>query len=127
MRPKLFGTVVAAAVCGALALTGVAGAGAGDRAKTRVTINEQNGDFSGKVWSPKPRKCADNRKVKLYRQRGAEQNPDREEVVASDTSELQGDYGVWSTGNTGLSSGKFYARAGRTSDCKPDASRTVQL
>jgi hypothetical protein len=79
------------------------------------------------VKSPRLHRCADNRTIKLYKQRGRNQNPSREEVVASDTSELQGDHGVWSTGNTGLSSGKFYARAGRTPDCKADASRTVQL
>ena len=31
----------------------------------------------------------------------------------------------WSTGNTGMT-GKFYARAARTADCKPDTSRTVR-
>jgi hypothetical protein len=125
VRPRLFLTVVAAAICGALALTGIAGAGGGDRAKTKVTINEQNGDFSGKVKSPRLNKCADNRKVKLYKQRGPNQNPGREEVVATDTSELQGNHGEWSTGNSGLS-GKFYARARKTPDCKADSSRTVR-
>ncbi len=123
MRPRLFGTVVAAAVCGVLALTGIAGAGAGDRAKTKVTFHAQNGDFYGKVKSPRLNKCADNRKVKVYRQEGNEQNPRDEEVVASDISELNGNHGEWSTGNTGLS-GKFYARAGKTPDCKADASKT---
>lgn len=122
MRPKLFLTVVAATICGALALASIAGAGGA--AETRVTIQTENGDFFGKVRSPRLHKCADNRTVKLYKQRGPNQNPSREKVVASDTSELQGDYGVWSTGNTGLT-GKFYARAGKKPGCKADASRTV--
>jgi hypothetical protein len=123
MRPKLLLSIVAAGVCGAVALTGIAGAG--QAAQTIVTIREENGDFSGRVKSPRLNRCADNRTIKLYRQRGQRQNPTTEEVVASDTSELSGDHGVWSTGNTGLS-GKFYARAGKKPGCKADTSRTVQ-
>ncbi len=121
MKLKLL-LIVALAVCGAVALTGIAGAG--QAAKTRVTIKVEGRDFSGKVKSPRLHKCADNRKVKLYKQQGPEQNPRTEEVVASDTSELNGDHGEWSTGNTGLS-GKFYARAGKKPGCKADASRTL--
>ena len=121
MKPKLL-LIVALAVCGAVAVTGVAGAG--QRAETKVTIQVEGRDFSGKVKSPRLHKCADNRKVKLYKQKGPEQNPRTEEVVASDISELNGDHGEWSTGNTGQS-GKFYARAGRTPGCKADASRTL--
>jgi hypothetical protein len=122
LKPKLLLTVVALAACGALAPTSIAGAG--EAAETRVTIQVENGDFSGKVFSPRLNRCADNRRVKLYKQRGPEQNPRTEEVVASDTSELNGNHGEWSTGNTGLS-GKFYARAGKKPGCKADASRTV--
>jgi hypothetical protein len=113
--------IVAVAICGAVAMTGIAGAGGA--AETKVTFRPDNGDFHGRVLSPKLYKCANNRTVKVYRQRGRRQNPGREDVVAKDTSELQGDHGVWSTGNTGLD-GKFYARAGRKPGCKPDASRT---
>ena len=77
--------------------------------------------------SPKLNRCADNRRVKVYRQRGNEQNPGREDVVASDTSELQGNHGAWSIGNPGLSSGKYYARAGKKPGCKADASKTIQI
>jgi hypothetical protein len=114
--------IVAMAVCGAVAMTGIAGAGGG-AAETKVTFRPDNGDFHGSVISPRLNRCADNRTVKVYRQRGRRQNPGQEDVVAKDTSELQGDRGVWSTGNTGLD-GKFYARAGRTPGCKADASRT---
>jgi hypothetical protein len=123
LRPKLLVSVVALAVCGAVALTGIASAG--HRAKTRVTIQTENGDFWGKVFSPRLHKCADNRKIKVYKQQGPEQNPGTEEVVARDTSELHGDHGEWNTGNTGLRGGKFYARAGRIPGCRADSSRTV--
>jgi hypothetical protein len=123
MRPKLL-LAAAAATCCAVALTGIAVAG--ERAKTRVTIHA-NGDVYGKVKSPKLNKCADNRKVKVYKQRGSEQNPRTEEVVARDTSELQGNHGEWNVGQPGLSDGKYYARAGRKPGCKPDNSKTIRI
>lgn len=123
MRSKLL-IAVALAGCGAVALTGVAVAG--EAAKTRVTFHI-NGDVYGKVKSPRVNRCADNRKVKVYRQRGNEQNPRTEEVVARDTSERVGDHGEWNVGQPGLSSGKYYARAGRKPGCKADASRTIQI
>jgi hypothetical protein len=124
LRPKLPVSVVALAICGAVAMTGVASAG--HRAKTRVTIQAEGTDIFGKVFSPRLHKCADNRKIKVYRQRGQEQNPGTEEVVARDTSELHGDHGEWATGNLGLH-GKFYARAGRIPGCRADSSRTIQV
>ncbi len=106
--------------------TGVAVAGdAAKKAKTRVTIHA-NGEVYGKVKSPRLHRCADNRKVKVYKQRGSKQNPRNEEVVASDTSELQGNHGEWSIGNAGLS-GKFYARAGKKPRCKADSSKTIEI
>ena len=126
MKPKLLLTAVAVAACGAVVLTGVAVAGnAAKKAKTRVTIHA-NGEVYGKVKSPRLHRCADNRKVKVYKQRGSKQNPRNEEVVASDTSELQGNHGEWSIGNAGLS-GKFYARAGKKPRCKADSSKTIQI
>lgn len=123
MRPKLLVTVVAVAACGAVVMTGIAGAG--ERAKTRVTIHG-NGEVFGKVKSPRLHKCADNRKVKVYKQEGSEQNPRSEEVVASDTSELDGNHADWSIGNPGLD-GKYYARAGKKPKCKADASKTIRI
>ena len=123
MRPKLF-LAVAAAACVAVALTGIATAG--EAARVRVTIQAEGSDVFGKVKSPRVRKCAANRTVKVYRQRGSEQNPRTEEVVASDTSERVGDHAEWNIGQPGLS-GKHYARVGRKPGCKPDASRTIQL
>ena len=61
----------------------------------------------------------------LYKQSGHHQRPSSDQKIASDTSELNGNHGEWSTGNTGLSGGKYYARAGRVPGCKPDSSETV--
>ena len=117
---------IALAACSCLALTGAAEAGGA--AKTKVTIQVQNGyEFSGTVKSPKPRRCADNRKVTLYKQLGAQPRPSLDAVIANDTSELRGRRGEWSTGNTGGGAGKFYARAAKKPGCKAGTSRVVQV
>jgi hypothetical protein len=115
----------ALALCVAFALT--APATAGHRAKTRVTFNAddaENGDFHGKVISRRLHRCADNRKIKVYKQLGADPKPSNDDLVGTDISELSGDHGVWSLGQPGLS-GRFYAKAKRTEFCKPDLSPTV--
>ena len=121
---RLFLAVAAMATCGLLALTGSALAGGAD---TIVTIKEQNGDFSGQVKSPKPNRCADERKVKLYTQKGQNQDPEVDKKVASDITEKQGDRYKWSTGNTHFEKGKFYAYAPHVSGCHAGYSETVKV
>jgi len=125
VNPKLLSITLAVAVCGSLAAAGIANAGVITRAKTTVTIQVQNGDFSGTVDSPKPKLCANGRKIVLFKQVGSEQDPSMDQKVAMDTASLNGNEYEWSTGNTGLF-GKFYARAGKTPDCKADNSDTVR-
>jgi len=126
VKPKLLPTVIATAVIGVVSVAGTVTAGAGQRAETTVTIRTENGDFWGFVSSPRPRKCADERKVVLFKQVGSEQDPSVDERVASDTASLNGgDRAEWNTGNTGMF-GKFYARVGRTEDCQGDTSNTVR-
>ena len=55
----------------------------------------------------------------------AAEDPRNDERVASDLAGLSGDRYEWNTGNTGRF-GKFYARAGKTPDCKADSSDTVR-
>jgi hypothetical protein len=126
VKPKLLPTAIAIAVVGAVSVAGTVTAGAGDRADTTVTIKTENGDFWGFVSSPRPRKCADERKVVLFKQVGSEQDPSVDERIGSDTASLNGgDRAEWNTGNTGVY-GKFYARAGKTEDCKGDTSKTIR-
>lgn len=125
MKPKRASAVVAV-VFGAVSIAGTVSAGAGtERAETTVTIRTDNGDFSGFVNSPRPLKCAEGRKVVLFKQVGPEQDPRVDQRIASDTASLNGDRYEWSTGNTGKF-GKFYARAGKTDDCKGDTSKTIR-
>jgi hypothetical protein len=108
---------------GALALA--ASAQASGPANTSVTIKGQNGDYSGTVSSPHPGKCADQRTITVYKQKGSKQNPSVDIRIGSDTSERHGRQGVWSIGNSGFESGKFYARASKTSSCRSVSSSSI--
>jgi hypothetical protein len=98
-------------------------ADAATRAKTTLTIKAEGVDLSGTVESQRL-SCLDERKVRVYKQVGAQQSPKTDPVIASDISERQGNIGVWSTGNTGLA-GKFYARTGGTLECTGATSKTI--
>ncbi len=126
MRTKLVLTVVALAVSGSMLLPGSAIGAAPKRAVTTVTIRAQNGDFSGTISSPHPKRCANNRTVNVYHQKGKVQNLKVDTKIASDTSSLNGDRYEWETGNTGAPNGKYYARAVQTPLCKADSSQTVR-
>ena len=123
MRSRSIKTLVAAGVCCALVIPGIAAAD--HHAATTVTI-KGTGDIYGYVKSPKPKKCAKNRKVKVYKQKGSQQKPKSDKVVGTDTAERNGDRYQWSVGNPGVS-GKIYARAGKTPDCKADSSNTINV
>jgi hypothetical protein len=124
MRHKLLATFAAFAVGASLFIAGTAVAVT--RADTHLTIKGPNGDFSGTISSPKPKQCANHRLVLLFRQLGATQNPTHDDKAGMDTSGLQGGKYAWDMGNTGLS-GKFYARAPQTTNCKAGSSKTITV
>lgn len=117
---------VALALLAVTALGGNAGAG-GSKAETTVTIQEQGGDFHGTVRSNRPNKCAQDRVIWVYKQKGREQRPSRDNRLYSDTADLNGDRYEWNTGNTSANDGKYYARATPTPECKADNSKTVRV
>jgi hypothetical protein len=123
MRTKVLPIAVVLAVVGSMLLAGAANAGT--LIDTTVTIKTQNGDFWGTVDSPRPRLCARNRKVVLFKQLGDVQDPANDERIAMDTASLSGSRYEWNTGNTHIF-GKYYARVGRTDSCKADTSKTVR-
>lgn len=125
MRLKLL-AIVALAACGALALPGAAGAGAGDLADTKVTIRGESGGFFGYVKSSRPNRCADDRKVVLWEQRHGDETRDDDKKIASDTASPNGDRYQWSTGNAGSDPGKYYARARKIDGCRGDVSETIR-
>ncbi len=119
---KLSAGLVAAVVLGALVMASMAFAGA----NTGVTIKGPNGDFHGKVLSERA-KCQFDRKVVVYKQKGKKQDPSADKKIGSDTSEKQGNKGVWSIGNSGFKKGKFYAVARKSSGCEAGRSETIKL
>jgi hypothetical protein len=105
------------------ALAGLAGTAAA-ATPTKVVIKAESGGFYGYVKSADP-DCADGRKVVLFKQLGSFQDPRNDLRVASDVTEANGDQYMWSTGNTGTRTGRYYARATRVPGCKPANSRTI--
>jgi len=105
---------------------GITGAQAAAPAKTKVSIQTQNGDFQGTIKSKK-RKCMKDREVTVYRQAGSKPKPSTDQRVASDTSSLQNGKGVWETGNTGLRDGqRYYAHTPKKAGCKAGISKSVR-
>jgi hypothetical protein len=117
-------TIVGLVACGALVTAALASAGT---AETTVTIRSEGGDPVGTVKSPNEGKCADDRLVKIYKQKGGEQGggDDVYTGVSDSTSFSNGKY-RWSVGQPGLE-GKHYARAPKKPGCEGDRSKTIQL
>jgi len=77
------------------------------------------------VKSP-DRDCASERTVKVFEQLGSTQAPRNDVKIGSDTSEPSGTKAMWSIGNSGYKSGKFYAKAAKVPGlCKAATSATI--
>ncbi len=116
---KLIAAVLAVAMCGALVFAGIAVASG---AKTKVTIQAQQGGFFGYVHSKK-QNCEAGRKVILYKQKGSEQRPRDDTKIGTDIAQPNGPDSMWSI-NTNKS-GKFYAKAPKKPGCAAGFSDTV--
>jgi hypothetical protein len=117
-------TIAAAALgASAVVLAAAPGATAATPAGSTVTIKAEGVDLSGTVTSTREA-CMDERKVIVFKQVGKRGGGD-DVKFAMDTAELVNGVGVWSTGNTGTE-GKFYAKAGKTAECKVAFSKTVK-
>ncbi len=120
---RLITISAALSAAAALALAGIAGAHGS--APTKVTIKKESDGFFGFVDSPKAHKCANNRKVTVYKETGSSPDPGSDQKIGSDIAQPNGDGYMWSTGNTGHQKGSFYARAKRIKGCKPGTSKVV--
>src|SRR3954469_5934527 len=122
--PKTLLVVVALALCAGLTMAGLAIAN--ERANSIVTIRGTEGDYHGRVLSRRGG-CLGDRTVKVFKQKGAHQNPKRDTVIGTDTSEksTSGDFGIWGVGNTGFKHGDFYAKARRNDACRGNYSKTI--
>jgi len=122
MKTRLAALLVTVVAASSLTFTGLAMAGTA--ARTIVTIKGPDGDFHGKIKSQDPG-CLEDRLVRLFMSDSADGPFER--TGNSDTSDQQGDVGVWSMGNTGLRDGFFYAKAQKTPDCRGGQSRVIEL
>ncbi|WP_244931142.1 hypothetical protein [Nocardioides sp. W7] len=91
------------------------------RAEVTVTITAQGTDMSGVVKSPRPKRCAADRTVKVFKLVGGEPH-----LWATDTTDLQNGRYAWSTGNTGTE-GRFFAKVARKAGCRGDVSPTIRV
>jgi hypothetical protein len=96
-------------------------------APTTVSITPNSDGAYGYVSSPKTQKCANNRKIVLYKQLGSVQDPHSDQKLGSDIAQPNGDGVMWNTGNSGHVSGKIYAHAKRTPDCMAASSPSVRM
>jgi hypothetical protein len=102
----------------------VGGADAAVDAPSTVTIKAEGTDLSGKLKSPKLQKCVQGRKVIVFKQKGTRGGGD-DINFASDTADVSGTVGEWSTGTTGTE-GRFYAKVRPIDGCKGDTSDTIR-
>jgi hypothetical protein len=124
---RITAAVLAASTGSALTIAGVGALSAADaaqRAPVTVTIKAEGTDLSGVVKSPR-RVCKANRTVIVFKQVGQRGGGD-DIRFASDTTELSGGVGEWSTGNTGTE-GRFYSKVRRSPHCKGDTSPTIRV
>ncbi len=124
-KAKIRKSIAVAAVTIA-ALAGFApAANAAKPAKTKVIIEPESRSFFGYVKSRKL-SCKDGRKVVLFEQLGATQDPRNDTRVVSDIAQANNDGYQWNMGNPGLEPGMlYYARATRIPGCKPANSVTM--
>ena len=123
MKAKVL-TILGLVACGALVTATVVSAGVID---TIVTIKSEGGDPVGTVKSSNEAKCADDRLVKVYKEKGGSQGGGDDVYTGSqDTTSFSNGKYRWSVGQPGLE-GKHYARAPKTNKCKADNSPTIRL
>ena len=119
-------TALAALAISVTALSGVATAQAGGKATTKVNIKGHDGDYYGYVKSSDSGNCASDREVKVFKQTGSDQDPKHDQKIGTDTAQANGDGYMWSIGNSGYKSGKFYAKATKVPGfCKAVTSPTI--
>jgi hypothetical protein len=114
MRAARYGVVAALA-----AVVGLVPSGATAGAPTTVSIKAVGNpaEFSGQVKSTPP--CRGDRKVTVLRKKKG-----KDPKIGSDTTESSGQ---WSTGNSGETKGKFYAKVKKTGSCEKAKSSTIKV
>jgi hypothetical protein len=123
-RARLLITFALAGACAVLAASSIAAT-----IPSGVTIHHSSSHHRlfGYVFSQKPRQCARERRVRIFRQLGKHQNRDRDHAVGEEGSfkAPNGKY-RWIFGRSHLR-GRYYAVITKRHGCKGDASRTIHV
>jgi len=110
----------------AVSVAAFAGAADASTAKSTVSIMGTNGDYYGYVHSSDAGNCENNRKVTVFKQLGSVQDPKSDQKIGTDIAQPNGPDAMWSIGNSGYKTGKFYAKAAKVSGfCKAATSATI--
>jgi hypothetical protein len=127
-RSKVLATFAFAGACALLVLPSAASA-APSGAPSGVTIHLRTGDeLKGFVFSQKPNKCADGRTVKVFREKGKGQNPDRDAQVGKTQASKRGSGKYrWIVDLNRPRPGKYYAGIPATSVCQGNTSKAIRI
>lgn len=118
-------TALLALAVSVTAFAAVASAQAAGKAETKVNIKGEGGDYYGYVKSSDEDNCADQRKVKVFKQLGPTQDPKHDLKIGTDYAQPNGDKYMWSIGNSGYKHGSFYAKVKKSSECDAALSKVI--
>jgi hypothetical protein len=120
-------SAIAAVACSALAIAGVALAGAAKPVPTKVTIvppNSKTTTLHGKVYSTD--KSCWTRTIDVHQIQGPAQHPSKDKIVATTTSKPGHGNGFWKL-SSNPHPGRYYARATKQAGCKPGSSKLIHF
>ena len=120
-------SAIAAVACSALAIAGVALAGAAKPVPTKVTIvppNSKTTTLHGKVYSTD--KSCWTRTIDVHQIQGPAQHPSKDRIVATTTSKAGHGNGFWKL-SANPHPGRYYARATKKTGCKPGSSKLIHF
>jgi hypothetical protein len=124
---------ISAVVAVAIASCAFASANAAGAARSGVTIHyKKRVSLYGFVFSPHPGRCADERRVSVFKQKGKRQikDPDRRMNYHSfRTRRTPGGRYRWQLNNPRrqVTTGRYFAFIGSTNGCQSDYSKTIHI
>jgi hypothetical protein len=111
------------ALAGFASTPAIAAGGTDEPAVTSVTIDTWPGGLSGEVASPNAARCADGRRVVVYRLRGAQPDPGSDQRIGAAQAKGGADTFGWSVEADDI--GRFYAQAEAKQGCAAGRSDIV--
>jgi hypothetical protein len=119
----LLATAACLALCALVGAAALGATGTGKAEATAVTIENWPGGLMGDVRSPNSARCADGRRVVVYRVRGAKPDPASDERVGATRAKgAVGEFG-WTVESD--ADGRFYAQAVAKKGCEAALSAVI--